>query len=159
MKSIYLKRLSSVLLLVGWMAVIFYLSSQSAAESSELSRGLVYKTFCTFYPYFEEFSQAKQLEIISNMTFPVRKAAHFSEYALLAVFAVNAVRWYDWKSLKVRNTTAFLMCVIYSVSDEIHQSFVPGRACRLLDVIIDSTGALVAIALILLFEKRRKRNG
>ncbi len=34
-----------------------------------------------------------------------------------------------------------LICFLYAVSDEIHQYFVPGRACRMLDVIIDTSGS------------------
>ena len=34
-----------------------------------------------------------------------------------------------------------LICFLYSVSDEVHQYFVPGRACRLLDVVIDTAGS------------------
>ena len=34
-----------------------------------------------------------------------------------------------------------LICFLYAVSDEIHQSFVPGRACRLLDILIDTSGS------------------
>ena len=34
-----------------------------------------------------------------------------------------------------------LICFLYALSDEIHQSFVPGRACRALDVLIDTSGS------------------
>jgi len=45
--------------------------------------------------------------------------------------------------------------VLYAASDEFHQSFVPGRSCRLLDVLFDATGAAIALGLIW----RRKQNG
>jgi VanZ family protein len=35
-----------------------------------------------------------------------------------------------------------LICFLYAVSDEIHQSFVPGRACRLFDIFIDTSGSV-----------------
>ena len=38
---------------------------------------------------------------------------------------------------------AFLFCVAYSISDEIHQHFIPGRACRVTDILIDTTGIAV----------------
>ncbi len=40
---------------------------------------------------------------------------------------------------------SLLAAVLYSVSDEIHQYFVPGRACRIFDVGVDSLGALTGI--------------
>jgi hypothetical protein len=42
----------------------------------------------------------------------------------------------------------FLIGVLYAVSDEIHQTFVPGRAGQLRDVLIDSCGVLAGICII-----------
>ena len=39
----------------------------------------------------------------------------------------------------------FMICVIYAVSDEVHQAFVPGRGPALKDVLIDSAGAFTGI--------------
>lgn len=38
-----------------------------------------------------------------------------------------------------------LLCMLYAITDEIHQHFVPGRSCELRDVLIDTTGALLGI--------------
>ncbi|MFQ8632799.1 MAG: VanZ family protein, partial [Intestinibacter bartlettii] len=43
--------------------------------------------------------------------------------------------------------------VLYAISDEIHQYFVPGRACQFRDVMIDSCGALFGIAVIVILKK------
>ena len=70
-------------------------------------------------------------------SFIVRKFAHFFEYAALG-FLIGC---------------AFFLSAIYSVSDEIHQYFVPGRACRIFDVGVDTLGALTGtliLALIIL---------
>ena len=40
---------------------------------------------------------------------------------------------------------SFLFSVIYALSDEFHQTFVPGRDGNIVDVLIDSSGALVGI--------------
>jgi VanZ family protein len=39
------------------------------------------------------------------------------------------------------------ICIIYAVSDELHQLFVPGRGCQLKDVIIDTAGAVSGTAI------------
>jgi len=39
------------------------------------------------------------------------------------------------------------ICVLYAVSDEVHQLFVPGRGRQVRDVLIDSAGAIVGIGL------------
>ena len=47
------------------------------------------------------------------------------------------------KKTSVRNMflITIAICFLYAVSDEIHQYFVPGRACRLFDVLIDTSGS------------------
>lgn len=40
---------------------------------------------------------------------------------------------------------ALATCIVYAVSDEIHQLFVPGRGAQVKDVMIDSTGAFAGI--------------
>jgi VanZ family protein len=85
--------------------------------------------------------------------FPVRKLVHFLEYALLARLFLRAVRGsapLDRKHL----VWALALTVLYACTDEYHQTFVLGRAGRGFDVLIDSAGALVALAL-----KARFRHG
>lgn len=45
---------------------------------------------------------------------------------------------------------AFLISLVYAVSDEYHQSLVPGREPRIRDVVIDSIGALFAVYVVAL---------
>ena len=49
------------------------------------------------------------------------------------------------KDLKKTGILSFLFSVIYAFSDEFHQTFVPGRDGNIVDVLIDSSGALVGI--------------
>jgi VanZ family protein len=65
----------------------------------------------------------------------VRKAAHFTEYGILFWLLVRG-------PMKDRPYLALLLCVLYALSDEGHQIFVPGRTASLYDVALDSTGAL-----------------
>jgi VanZ like family len=67
----------------------------------------------------------------------LRKLAHATEYAILAALLVRAMR----------ELPAWALSVVYALSDELHQHFVPGRAGRPLDVAIDATGALVGVLL------------
>lgn len=77
----------------------------------------------------------------------VRKTAHFCEYFILGFILFKAFfnRARLWKTFWLSVTAS----VLYAVSDEIHQYFIPGRAMRVGDVLIDSGGVLLA-ALILL---------
>jgi VanZ family protein len=68
----------------------------------------------------------------------LRKIAHAAEYAVLGALLFRAIG---------RTGLAFGLGVLYAASDEIHQSFVPGRLGSPLDVVIDGAGVAVGIAL------------
>ena len=68
----------------------------------------------------------------------LRKLAHMTEYAILAVLLVRATGSYAW---------AFALAVGYAVTDEVHQLFVRGRHGSPVDVAIDAVGALIGLAL------------
>ncbi len=82
----------------------------------------------------------------------VKKAAHFSAYGVLALLALWALRPEDWKvDWGIRPFIfAFLIAVLYAISDEFHQTFVPGRNGTLLDIGIDTLGAFTALLLCFL---------
>lgn len=144
-KSFHFSEAVMVLLPLIWMGLIFYFSHQPAEQSAELSGGLVARLIEIFHlPFTEHF---------------VRKAAHFTEYAVLGVLVFNAARVIfsgrcPWAAL--------LVCGLYSVTDEVHQLFVPGRSCQLSDMLLDTAGAAVGIllwrlVLHLFGEKKRLR--
>ena len=65
----------------------------------------------------------------------VAKSAHLFEYGVLFLLARRALG---------TDAPALLFCLAYAVSDEWHQSFVPGRGPSPVDVLIDGLGALTA---------------
>jgi VanZ family protein len=67
----------------------------------------------------------------------LRKCAHMTEYAILAVLLLRATGSYAW---------AFALAVAYAASDEVHQLFVRGRHGSPVDVAIDAVGALIGLA-------------
>jgi VanZ family protein len=87
----------------------------------------------------------------------IKKTAHALEYALLTVLLWRAFSWRGlllphaaWRRLAGRQRLiralvfAFVSSVLYAVSDEFHQTFVPGRNGRWMDVGIDSVGVVLA---------------
>ena len=65
----------------------------------------------------------------------LRKCAHVTEYAVLAFLLRRALS----------TTLAFAAAVAYSVSDELHQTFVRGRHGAMRDVLIDSIGIVIGL--------------
>jgi len=82
------------------------------------------------------------------------KFLHFLEYLILGLLLAFAVDVYSlfqtgFRIEKLNTTTnaiAFsaIVCILYGMSDEIHQYFVPGRSCDVLDLLVDSFGGIVA---------------
>ena len=82
------------------------------------------------------------------------KSIHFGVYALLA--------WLWWRALSPRRRVswpilfaAWFLTTLYGVSDEIHQSFVPGRHPRVADVFFDAAGALAMVIVLRSVAERR----
>lgn len=149
-------KIVSILLLFLWMIVIFFMSAQPAQESSQLSGGIVDSIIKFFCKNFSALSQAQQLNITNTLTLFIRKFAHFSEYFILGILSASVTLLYFKFSFKVDMLISIAFCVIYACSDEIHQFFVPGRACRFTDICIDSFGSAVAIILLTLFVLYKK---
>ncbi|MBR5507134.1 MAG: VanZ family protein [Clostridia bacterium] len=127
------KRIFYTLTTFLWMAFIFYMSSQTAEVSGEQSDAIT-RRIIGFFIYNPSESLVGTIETV------IRKMCHFSEYALLSFLSFKMLVSYG---LNRKNTLyAVLIAVVYAVSDEIHQYFIPGRACRLFDIFLDSLGAL-----------------
>jgi VanZ family protein len=81
----------------------------------------------------------------------VKKGGHATGYGLLALSFWFALRW-DRRWLWL----AFVLTALYAGSDEFHQSFVPGRHPSIVDVGIDSVGAMITLAITWLVRKRKR---
>ncbi|NUQ39643.1 MAG: VanZ family protein [Caldilineales bacterium] len=62
-----------------------------------------------------------------------KKLAHAAAYGLL---------WWLWQRATGVGWLAFALTLLYAISDEWHQTFVPGRSGWWVDVVVDVAGAL-----------------
>ena len=79
----------------------------------------------------------------------LRKLAHLAEYAILGALLARALH---------RPVVAVALAGLYAVSDEVHQTFVEGRVGAVLDVGIDTVGALAGVLTWEWFARRRRRS-
>lgn len=142
------------------MGFIFYNSSQSGVNSNKFSFSILNKTKSE---YKELKGQKKSNVIIKNnqvKTLPttvkeenfnlfLRKNAHAFEYLVLAILVAIALFTYNYKGKKAIIYIMFI-CLFYAVTDEFHQSFVPGRTSLVSDVLIDFIGSLIGMSLFYL---------
>ncbi len=144
------KRILSLVLLCLWMGVIFFFSAQPAKKSSAVSGAVQKKVEAVVKKVFPKLDTNKP-KTQSLMTRIVRKTAHFCLYFVLGIFALcTAISFRNKKGVWL---WALLICVLYAVSDEVHQNFVKGRSCEFFDVCIDTAGALFSITLVTLGRK------
>ncbi len=147
------------LIVLVWMVVIFLFSSQNAENSSSTSSLPTEFLARILKPKFDNYNESDKILILNRCQFIVRKSAHFSVYTILGMLTYNAFRISERFSKKVTILFSMLVCLLYAISDEIHQYFVPGRACRVLDVSIDFSGVMFGILIIFvlgLFRRKRK---
>ena len=86
----------------------------------------------------------KYQKIIEDKTFIVRKTAHFTEYFILGLILILYLQTKEKLTTKYI-ILAIIFCVLYATSDEIHQLFVDGRSCKIMDILIDTCGSSLAI--------------
>lgn len=133
-----------LILAILWMAIIFSFSAKNADESTKESNAVGMFLGSIVYSDFEDWQVEEQQAFAEKWDHPVRKCAHMTEYAILGFFLVGAR--YDGREKCGRVVGRSLgIAALYAATDEIHQYFVPGRACMFTDVCIDSFGALLGV--------------
>ncbi|HJB17300.1 MAG TPA: VanZ family protein [Candidatus Blautia excrementipullorum] len=133
------------------MYVIFSFSAQTGEVSGELSYKISYQIVETKNELLNTGKSYDELAYeAESIHYYVRKAAHMTEYCLLAIAISFPLYVY-----RVRGFWLFILagilCVGFAGLDEYHQSFVSGRTPGIRDVGFDSLGALIGILLVQLF--------
>ena len=132
------------------MYLIFSFSAQTGEVSGELSYKISYNIVETKSEILHEGKSYDELNYEANsIQFYVWKAAHMTEYFLLAVAVFPALCISSERVLVI--FLAGIFCAGFAGLDEYHQSFVSGRSPSVRDVCIDSSRALIGIILVQLF--------
>ena len=124
----------------AWAALITFFSTDAFHEGS--TEGNVRAVLVFFLP---SISQDK-IELVNA---GVRKIGHIVEYCVLTlllyrVFRQDACAGYCWRWA----LPSLLVAVGFAGLDEFHQIFEPRRTGSVLDIGIDTAGALIALTLV-----------
>lgn len=131
-----MRRTYRYLILFFWMLVIFYLSSEGHDASSGRSNEIV-----------DAVKQVAVTVPTDLLSFIVRKSAHTVAYFVLGMLALLVAKSYKTSLWKAAALSIEFAC-IYAISDEFHQSFVPGRTAMGTDVLIDTTAASLGVTIL-----------
>ena len=136
--------------LLVWLGVIF-LGSTSLMSAEHTSRLIV-----PILLWLKPGMSPKTIWIILVI---MRKCAHVSEYAILALLLWRALR--SGPTLRTKLPTLFsavlLACAVFAASDEFHQSFVKSRTPSVGDVLLDVVGALFGLLICASFARRHPK--
>ena len=146
--KINILRIILIILLLCTFFVIFGFSSQDGETSGGLSRNITNKIL-QFSNKYNALEQEEKEQIAGKTEKIIRKVAHFSIYTVVGLLLMGLLSTYKIKE-NWRMILSILLGMIYAASDEIHQSFIPGRSPKITDVCIDTLGVILGILLILL---------
>jgi len=177
--------------MIVWAVMIFMMSGRDATTSTSDSHGVSAFLAQIFYNDFDSWSDESQEEFLDSIDYPVRKAAHMTEYGILGALIFGSVlpgrrkkkvdeestkNWKKKKEEKERKRRiasgeqeelrerkaqvesiwlwsycwiSWFFAIVYAITDEIHQYYVPGRSSQFSDVCLDATGAMIGILICL----------
>ena len=147
-KIIHFVRIILTIMAVGWMFIIFGFSNQKGDDSAGLSEKVSYRIIKTSSDLRnEQVSESELWKRAKKIEYPVRKLAHMSEYAIMAMLWFFAIISYGIKR-KAAYIAPVLIVFLYACTDEIHQLFIDDRSGKFTDVLIDTSGALLMMLVI-----------
>lgn len=149
----------AIVLVILWMGVIFYNSSRTGIDSNTVSYKIT-NTIRTEKNALEnkghevsakKYSKLPTTKKDEKINLFIRKNAHAFEYFVLAIFTANCL--FVFFGLKGKRAVVYIafICLLYAVTDEFHQMFVPGRTSLVSDVCIDFCGSILGMIIYYFF--------
>jgi len=139
------------IVLIAWMLLIFFFSSEVADASSGRSAAIIHVITESFQISFSE----------GLLTFLTRKAAHITLFFVFGALLYFTLRDHKWGTRRTI-LLSIIFTLGYAVFDETHQLFVAGRSAEVRDVLIDtaagSIGVCMSHGLYKVLHNRSKRN-
>ena len=135
---------------IAWLVSIF-IGSGDMMSAEHTSRFLI--------PFLLWLKPDISVETLALIQFCTRKAAHLTEYAILALLLCRAIfrgtnrKW----TMPTLYMTAWIACLLAAIGDEFRQSFVESRGASPWDVMIDSAGAIFGLLISWSLARRRPR--
>ena len=146
------------------MTFIFWQSSKTGETSGTQSEEIVGDVIDVVAPSLGSDNTVEGWKLKGALHYAFRKVAHVAEFALLSFLVSLFVSTYEMQKWQIALLSVGFT-VLYAASDELHQSFIPGRYASWKDMGYDSLGAVLgwvcALAAIWLFyrviKKRRQK--
>ena len=127
------------LFITAFIMVFIFIQSALPADLSQQESGVIVFMLSRFLSVDPE-----------GLSFVIRKCAHFTEYMILGMSLFVTVREFipDEERVAAVQIVSWSIGALYAVTDESHQSFVPGRSCEIRDILIDSCGVTAGVLIM-----------
>ena len=144
------KRKWWILAAVLWMLTIFTFT-QLPFSTGENTSEVIHKVVGTEHPSLDSANDADgQIDLLNLM---VRKTTHILVFGFLAFLLFKSLEVYRFSYL-----FSWVLTILYAMSDEYHQSFMPGRTASIKDVFLfDSVGAFVFLLVTFFIVRKNRR--
>lgn len=147
-----IRKIVKLILIILCMLFIFSLSSDNGEVSEKKSDSLIVKVTETIL--HRKLTVEEKEKYIEKTVVLVRKSAHFTLYFILGLLVISFLKEFGLSRKSI--IISIIMVLLYAVSDEIHQTFIPGRSGEVLDVLIDTIGGSLSTVLYYLIYRRNK---
>ena len=127
------------------MVVIYLLSAQPASLSNGNSKVIVTRMVDTTVNITKaEIAEPEKVKLIDRINAIAREYMHGVVFLALGLLTQNASTQSGAKGRKAI-VISLAICLLYGITDEIHQLFVPGRAFQISDLVMDAIGSIIGI--------------
>ena len=144
-----------VLFLFCTFGMIFNFSNQDSEKSGSASQKVT-EAITKDIKSIQKLNKNEKAKVIDKIEDVIRKIAHFLLYGLVGFLLMSLLITYNINE-KNKIISTVTIGAIYAISDEFHQSFIPGRSGQASDVFLDTLGTTVGGLLILLIIKTVKK--
>lgn len=133
----------------GLLLVLYGVIFGFSAQDGETSGGISFRISQYGVELWNEWTnrgwdEQVRLQWTNYFEHPLRKMAHFMEYALMGFLQYSLLRCH-WGKRKVLTVITIALTALAAAADEIHQLFVPGRYGCFADVCLDTMGGIFGI--------------
>ena len=136
------------------LVTMFLFSNMSSNDSNSKSKEIIRKGIVVVDKVFNKNMDDKEIDrLVIKLNYPFRKICHFSEYFILGMLLLLSLRLSNI-SINKSIIITICFCIVFSISDEIHQVFIDGRSPLILDCFIDIFGSCLFCLIYYLRTKR-----
>lgn len=142
------KNIKYIILIIIWMIIVFMFSMENGNKSANTSKTTTIKIVNIITKNLSITEQEKN-DIVDKLDPIIRKLAHYTLYTIGGILIINYTDKLDIEKRK-KIIYAIIIGILYAITDEIHQYFVPSRSGRILDVCIDTAGVITGIVIFIM---------